>query len=137
MPWAVAWYGDRQSIWTTLNVEDPKGGNDFYAINDYLKPVTGLYLTPITMDARFYSQMLKGPDWAWGRFIYSSMQTNMPAGFPLGHAPAGYLENGQFFLSHGGFVPGFTEYGGKFTRPSEGKSPSDLPPEITARIATK
>ena len=51
------------------------------------------------MDARFYSQMLKGPDWAWGRFIYSSMQTNMPAGFPLGHAPAGYLENGQFFLT--------------------------------------
>jgi len=100
MPWAVAWYGNRQSIWTTLNVADPKGRNDFYAINDYKKPITGLYLTHLTIDARFYSQMLKGQDWAWGRFVMDSLlRTNMPAGFPLGHAPAGYLENGQFFLT--------------------------------------
>lgn len=36
------------------------------------------------------------------------------------------VENGQFFLSHGGFVPGFTKYGEKFTRPAEGKEPSDI-----------
>jgi hypothetical protein len=36
------------------------------------------------------------------------------------------VENGQFFLSHGGFVPGFTEYGQKFTRPATGAAPSDL-----------
>jgi len=36
------------------------------------------------------------------------------------------LESGQFFLSHGGFVPGFTKYGEKFTRPAEGKEPSDI-----------
>jgi len=36
------------------------------------------------------------------------------------------LENGQFFLSHGGFVPGFTEYGEKFTRPATGKTPDDI-----------
>ena len=47
------------------------------------------------------------------------------------------VQNGQFFLSHGGFVPGFTQYGQKFTRPLGGKSPSDLPPEITTRIGTK
>lgn len=40
------------------------------------------------------------------------------------------LENGQFFLSHGGFIPGFTKYGEKFTRPAIGKAPADivLPP---------
>jgi len=37
------------------------------------------------------------------------------------------VENGQFFLSHGGFVEGFTKYGEKFTRPAIGRSPSDLP----------
>lgn len=37
------------------------------------------------------------------------------------------VENGQFFLSHGGFVPGFTKYGEKFTRPATGLPPSDLP----------
>lgn len=33
------------------------------------------------------------------------------------------LENGAFFLSHGGFVEGFTKYGEKFTRPATGKAP--------------
>lgn len=33
------------------------------------------------------------------------------------------VENGQFFLSHGGFVEGFTKYGEKFTRPATGKAP--------------
>jgi hypothetical protein len=36
------------------------------------------------------------------------------------------LESGQFFLSHGGFVSGFTRYGEKFTRPAMGKEPSDI-----------
>jgi len=36
------------------------------------------------------------------------------------------VENGQFFLSHGGFVPGFTQYGEKFSRPAVGQPPSDI-----------
>jgi hypothetical protein len=36
------------------------------------------------------------------------------------------VESGQFFLSHGGFVPGFTKFGEKFTRPAVGKAPTDL-----------
>ena len=36
------------------------------------------------------------------------------------------VENGQFFLSQGGFIPGFTKYGEKFTRPATGKAPADL-----------
>jgi hypothetical protein len=36
------------------------------------------------------------------------------------------VENGQFFLSHGGFVPGFTQYGEKFIRSPTGKAPSDI-----------
>lgn len=33
------------------------------------------------------------------------------------------VEDGQFFLSHGGFVAGFTQFGEKFTRPPLGKPP--------------
>jgi hypothetical protein len=36
------------------------------------------------------------------------------------------VENGQFFLSHGGFVPGSTPFGEKFTRPATGNAPTDL-----------
>lgn len=36
------------------------------------------------------------------------------------------VEGGQFFLSHGGFLDGYTAYGEKFTRPATGRSPTDL-----------
>lgn len=39
------------------------------------------------------------------------------------------VENGQFFLSHGGFVPGITKSGEKFSRPGTGRAPViQLPP---------
>ena len=38
------------------------------------------------------------------------------------------VENGQFFLSHGGFVPGFTTSGALFTRPSSGAPPAIVLP---------
>ena len=39
------------------------------------------------------------------------------------------VENGQFFLSHGGFIQGFTQYGDKFTRQAVGQPPVvQLPP---------
>lgn len=37
------------------------------------------------------------------------------------------VEDGQFFLSNGGFIAGFTEYGKKFTRPAVGQPPADIP----------
>ncbi|MBN1361840.1 MAG: DUF3472 domain-containing protein [Sedimentisphaerales bacterium] len=36
------------------------------------------------------------------------------------------VESGQFFLSHGGFVEGFTEYGQRFTRPAADQPPTDI-----------
>lgn len=36
------------------------------------------------------------------------------------------VENGQFFLSHGGFVEGFTKFGEKFTRSAVGQPPKDI-----------
>ena len=36
------------------------------------------------------------------------------------------VDRGQFFLSHGGFVPGFTAARESFTRPSTGEPPVDL-----------
>ncbi len=38
------------------------------------------------------------------------------------------VEGGQFFLSQGGFVPGFTKSGEKFTRPAAGQPPLDFTP---------
>lgn len=45
VPWAVAWYGQSECIWLTLT---PRV--DFDTVNDLLKPVSALYLTPQTVD---------------------------------------------------------------------------------------
>ncbi len=100
MPWAVAWYARQQSVWITLSVQDAKTGDDFYAINDLNKPVKGLYLTHLTLDQRFFSQMLFPQGNGWGRFVIEAVvSTNLPPGFPLKQAPSGYLQNGQLFLT--------------------------------------
>jgi len=101
MPWATAWYGRRQSVWMTLNVQDPKYHDDFYAINDSIKPVRALYLTPLSMDARFFSQMLKGQDWAWGKFVVDGLvlTNGLPPGFPLKHCFADAFNSGHVFLT--------------------------------------
>ena len=96
MPWAVAWYGDRQCIWTTLDAGLDHSG-DFFTINDYQKPIHALYLTPLTIDTRFVSEMIRNPDGAWGRFVLESLlRTNVPTGFPLKNAPKGFLPDFLF-----------------------------------------
>jgi 4-amino-4-deoxy-L-arabinose transferase-like glycosyltransferase len=94
VPWAVAWYGRRQCMWTTLDAQQ-----QFFAVNDYLKPVRALYLTPQTMDARFLSQWVRAGEHSWGSFILESMlRKEIPTTFPLRVAPAGFLPE-QLFLT--------------------------------------
>lgn len=84
IPWAVAWYGQSQSVWATLNTQ-----SDFFAINDYQKPVRALYLTPVTLDGRFLSQWVRPGEGSWSRFVLDSLirrtqgQAGPPGGFPL------------------------------------------------------
>ena len=66
VPWAVAWYGRHQCVWLTLNAQD-----DFFAINDYIKPVQALYFTPETMDGKFVSDLMRAGEHSWGNFIIS------------------------------------------------------------------
>jgi hypothetical protein len=66
MPWATAWYGDRQSIWWSLKLRNnptDRWKNDFYEVNDYVKRVAGFYLSVKTMKT-VESQAL----WDWGYF---------------------------------------------------------------------
>ncbi|HLH53878.1 MAG TPA: glycosyltransferase family 39 protein [Verrucomicrobiae bacterium] len=45
VPWAVAWYGQSQCISLSSNARV-----EFFSINDYLKPISALYLTSQTVD---------------------------------------------------------------------------------------
>jgi hypothetical protein len=87
VPWAMAWYGQRQCVWLTLNAQA-----DFLAINDFQKPIVVLYLTPTTMDARFVSQWIRTGEQSWGSFILESIvKKEVPPSFPLRKAPAHFL----------------------------------------------
>jgi hypothetical protein len=93
VPWAVAWYGDRQCIWLTLDAQD-----DFFAINR-LKPVLALYLTPQTMDGKFVTEWIEAPKRGWGNFLMQTLiDKRVPDKFPLTKAPMGYFPE-QLFLT--------------------------------------
>jgi 4-amino-4-deoxy-L-arabinose transferase-like glycosyltransferase len=88
VPWAMAWYGQRQSVWTTLKATPDKydltSRENFFAINDYMKPICVLYLTPQTMDSRFLTQWVSAGEQSWGSFILDTLvNKKVPDGFPL------------------------------------------------------
>jgi hypothetical protein len=97
IPWAVAWYGDRQCVWLTLLVNPPHSTEhewreSFFAINDGLIPINALYLTPRTIDGRFLSDWLRAGDSSWGEFvIHTVLNKEAPQGFPLSKMRPGYL----------------------------------------------
>jgi hypothetical protein len=94
VPWAVAWYGQRPALWLTIravaNPKDRVPTEDFAAINDSLKPVHALYLTPITLDSRFLQWRTN--ESTWEAFVFQAVFLDeMPASFPLRKAPTGFL----------------------------------------------
>ncbi len=94
IPWAVAWYGQRQCAWLTLDAQ----GEDFFRLNDDLKTVQGLYLTPRTTDSRFLTEMIKDKD-GWPRFVLEILaKGEVPSRFPLRKSPTGFLPD-QVFLT--------------------------------------
>jgi hypothetical protein len=71
MPWAVAWYANRKCL---LLPDTPK---TMVQISDYDvigSPIRGLYLTPITGDAKFLSEIAFGIYKQWGAIILRQPQ---------------------------------------------------------------
>ena len=95
VPWAVAWYGRRQSVLTTMSWK-----KDFFQITDFMKPVRALYLTPRTTDTKFISTWVKGEEQNWCKFLFEIIsKKEVPTGFPLRRAPGNFLFPEQLFLT--------------------------------------
>ncbi len=97
VPWAVAWYGQSQCIWLSLTARV-----DFFAINDYLKPISALYLTPQTVDRWTQSgdwgnlflqtvRVLPGDNSKYPLHLNLTLPQRDGPGFPF---PLGYLQAG-------------------------------------------
>jgi hypothetical protein len=93
MPWAVAWYADRKSIWIPNTIDDFMDMSDYNRLNG---PIVGLYLTPITGDSRFFSDIVKGEYKEWSPFILRNLNAK---GFPLQAVTALPIDNECIFYS--------------------------------------
>jgi len=92
VPWAVAWYGNRQCVWLTPDAQD-----SFFELNDNIKPVQALYLTPEMLDGKFLSDFIRTREYSWGNFIVQvELESQIPPKFPLRHAPSGFLPERLF-----------------------------------------
>ncbi len=77
MPWAVAWYADRKSLWI------PNKFADFMGMSDYAKlpgPLAGLFLTTLSRNEPFYSSIYRGEYQDWQPLIFG--RTDLPS-FPF------------------------------------------------------
>jgi len=81
VPWAMAWYGDRQCAWMPASF-----GPGFLDLHRR-KPVSAAYLTSLTLDRKLVTGQLRGSDPAVGRFAAEAVvNEEIPPGFPLKHA---------------------------------------------------
>ncbi len=102
IPWAVAWYGDRTCLWNTLWTVEKNGREDFFAVNDSRKPVRAVYLSPATLNGRFFEDVYRPESVgiSWERFAADALyQTNLPPGFPLRRAHGGYAQRGHLLIA--------------------------------------
>ncbi len=95
MPWAVAWYANRKCLLLPDSPATMSKISDFGIMD---APIRGLYLTPITGDAKFLSEIANGPYKSWAPLIMHLPQL-MPgfASFPL-RAGIPLPVDGQTFL---------------------------------------
>jgi len=93
MPWAVAWYANRRSLWL------PETIADFIALNDYNQlggRIVGLYLTPITGDKALLSDIVRGEYKDWSPFILRNVNAK---DFPLRAVTALPIEGECIYFS--------------------------------------
>lgn len=74
MPWATAWYGGQLSLYLPLTVDQ------FFQVNDSLQPVKGMYLTMLTRNLPYHSELVRGNYQSWKPILDLNP---LPRGFPL------------------------------------------------------
>jgi 4-amino-4-deoxy-L-arabinose transferase-like glycosyltransferase len=94
MPWAIAWYADRRSIWL------PETVKNFTDLSDYLvlgAPINGVYLTPISGTENKLGDIVRGDYRDWATLIQRTQNLEK---FPLKWSTVELgLENECLFLS--------------------------------------
>jgi len=96
MPWAVAWYADRASVWLPETIKTMTDLSDYNVLGG---PINGLYLTPISGAENTYRDITKGEYRDWAPEI---QHTVVLENFPLKWATVDVGLDGEctFFSDH-------------------------------------
>jgi len=93
MPWAVAWYADRKSLWLPMTIQN------FIDFSDYERvggKIAGIYLTPLSGNKALIGDIVKGDYKEWAPFILRNVNIK---DFPLKAVTAMPLDNQCIFYS--------------------------------------
>jgi hypothetical protein len=92
IPWAQAWYQNRPTVWL------PKEKEQFFTINDLMKPIVMVLITPETTNARYYSEIQKGEYKDWANLILRRGGDRMILPFATALPPPAPPAEGEYFL---------------------------------------
>lgn len=92
MPWAVAWYADRKSLWLPLTIADFNDLNEFR----FRGKITGLMVTPVTGFRGLLNDVGVGEFRDWRAFIMRD--PHAAANFPLKVAHPIFLMGASHYL---------------------------------------
>ena len=119
------WFQGEQQKWMLISSwRAPKEGGWMRGVHSFSENFGGNN-GHLLRKAKYGNQWIRTPESKWIELMTAKFS----------HDPTGRtdrfdrfmgVENGEFFLSHGGFVDGFAKYGDVFTRPTAGQPPSDL-----------
>ncbi len=93
MPWAVAWYADRRSVWLPDTVKKFTDMQDYDTLGG---PIHGLYLTPVSGTDNTLADITHGEYQNWARFIVRTMNLktfSLPWMTPLGQPDCTFFSN--------------------------------------------
>lgn len=119
------WFHPEKNEWMLISSwKAPKEGGYLRGLHSFSENFGG-HNGHLLRKARYGNQWIKTADQKWVELTTATFS----------HDPTGKsdrfdrymgVEEGQFFLSHGGFLDGYCDFGDKFERPATGAAPTDL-----------
>jgi len=119
------WFHPDQQKWMLISSwKAPKEGGLLKGLHSFSENFSGEN-GHLLRKALYGNQWIRSSDRHWTE-VTAATFSHDPTGSTARFDRFMGIENGQFFLSHGGFSDGFTTYGDRFVRDPIGKSPTDI-----------
>ncbi len=119
------WFHPEKKTWMLLaTFQAPKATGSLSGLYSFCEDFDGAN-GQLRRKALFGNQWIRLRDGQWKELTEATFSHD-PTGKTARLDRFMGVENGQFFLSNGGFIPGSSRYGEAMTRPAKGTPPSDI-----------